>query len=70
MFGSSTERWKTGAVGIERFEELKSWQEARKLVQMVYRLASKDAFNRDRSLRWQIQDAAVSAMGNIACPVK
>lgn len=53
-------------VGIERFEDLKSWQEARKLMRIIYRLAGKGEFNRDRALRWQIQDAVVSIMGNIA----
>lgn len=52
--------------GIERFEDLKSWQEARKLEQLVYRVTAKDAFRQDRALRWQLQDAAVAAMGNIA----
>ena len=53
-------------MGIERFEELRSWQGARKLMQIIYRLAGKREFSRDRALRWQIQDAAVSIMGNIA----
>ncbi len=55
---------------IERFEDLKSWQEARKLVQIIYRLTRSEAFKDDRALRWQVQAAAVSAMGNVACPVK
>jgi four helix bundle protein len=55
-------------VGIERFEDLKSWQGARTLMRIVYRLAGKEAFGHDRALRWQIQDAVVSTMGNIACP--
>ncbi len=53
-------------MSIDRFEDLKSWQEARKLEQAVYRLTKKDGFRTDRSLCWQIQKAAVSAMGNIA----
>jgi four helix bundle protein len=53
-------------VTIERFEELKSWQEARKLVQIVYRLTKKGSFASDRELGWQLQGAAVSSMGNIA----
>jgi four helix bundle protein len=53
-------------VGIERFEDLRSWQEARKLMQITYRLMGKRKFSMDRALRWQIQDAAVSIMGNIA----
>jgi four helix bundle protein len=53
-------------VRIERFEDLKSWQEARKLVQIIYRLTRSEAFKDDRALRWQIQAAGVSTMGNIA----
>ena len=52
-------------MGIERFEELKSWQEARKLAQTVYRLTENGSF-RSRGLAWQLQDAAGSCMGNIA----
>jgi four helix bundle protein len=57
-------------VTIERFEDLKSWQEARKLMQVVYRLTRGKAFAQDHGLGWQMEAAAVSAMGNIACPVK
>ena len=52
-------------MGIERFEDLKSWQEARKLTQIVYRLTEMGSF-RSRGLAWQLQDAAGSCMGNIA----
>jgi four helix bundle protein len=51
---------------IERFEDLRSWQEARKLTQIVYRITKKQVFARDRGLAWQLQEAAVSSMGNIA----
>jgi four helix bundle protein len=51
---------------IERFEDLKSWQEVRKLTQITYRLTKKQAFSEDRALVWQIRDAAVSTMSNIA----
>ena len=57
---------KVGVVGIERFEDLKSWQEARKLVQMVFRLTEAAGFSRNRGLAWQLQESAVSSMGNIA----
>src|SRR5574341_433559 len=53
-------------MGIERFEDLKSWQEARKLQQIVYRRTRQDSFRNDRNLTWQLRDAAVAAMGNIA----
>jgi four helix bundle protein len=53
-------------VSIERFEDLKSWQEARKLVRMVFRLTEGSGFKENRGLAWQLQEAAVSSMGNIA----
>jgi len=53
-------------MGIERFEDLHSWQEARKLVRLIYSLTKKPGFNKDFKLREQSQAAAVSAMGNIA----
>ena len=51
---------------IERFEELKSWQEARTLNQMVGRFIDTPAFARNRRLGWQIEEAAASIMSNIA----
>jgi four helix bundle protein len=51
---------------IERFEDIRAWQEARKLTQGVYRLTRTGAFSRDRGLKDQMQRAAVSAMTNIA----
>ena len=52
---------------IERFEDLKCWQEARRLVNLVYR-AIKDSrdFQKDFRLCGQITAAAVSSMSNIA----
>ncbi len=51
---------------ISRFEDIHAWQEARKLVKMIYILTSAGTFARDFGLRDQIQRAAVSAMTNIA----
>lgn len=51
---------------IERFEDLKSWQKARALANMVYALARNPNFSRDFQLRGQIQGAAGSVMHNIA----
>ncbi len=51
---------------ISRFEDIHGWQEARKLVKMIYMLTSSGAFTKDFGLRDQIQRAAVSAMTNIA----
>jgi four helix bundle protein len=53
-------------VSIDRFEELKSWQEARKLVRLIYHLTKYQAFSRDMGLSRQVQAAAVSSMGNIS----
>jgi four helix bundle protein len=52
---------------ITRFEDVEAWQEARKLVKMVYEVVKKsEKFSRDFRLTNQIQDAAVSSMSNIA----
>lgn len=51
---------------IERFEELKSWQKARELVNLIYGLTSSVPFSHDYELRNQIRRAAGSVMHNIA----
>ncbi len=52
---------------ITRFEDIGAWQEARKLVKMVYSVINKSSrFKKDFRLVSQIQDAAVSSMSNIA----
>ena len=52
---------------IERFEDIKAWQEARKLVNLIYEaINSSKSFRRDFRLVNQVQGAAVSAMANIA----
>jgi four helix bundle protein len=51
---------------IERFEDIKSWQEARKLTAEIYRVTQSKSFAKDFGLRDQIQRAAVSIMANIA----
>lgn len=51
---------------ITTFEDLIAWQEARKLVNMVYKTSSDGAFSKDFGLKDQIQTAAVSSMTNIA----
>jgi len=52
---------------ITRFEDIDAWQEARKLVKMVYDVIKKSPkFRKDFRLVNQVQDAAVSAMSNIA----
>jgi len=52
---------------ITRFENIEAWQEARKLVKMVYEVINNSPkFRRDFRLVNQIQDAAVSSMSNIS----
>ena len=52
---------------IERFEDIKAWKEARKLVNLIYEaINSSKSFRRDFRLVNQVQGAAVSAMANIA----
>jgi len=53
-------------VKIEKFEDIKAWQEARVLVGMVYAAVGADrGFGSDHRFREQIQSAAVSIMSNI-----
>ena len=51
---------------ITRFEDLNCWQEARKLVKLVYDISKKNAFGKDFELKSQIRRSAVSVMANIA----
>jgi len=52
---------------IERFEDLHCWQEARKLVNLVYQAIKENKdFQKDFRLCGQITGAAVSSMSNIA----
>lgn len=52
---------------IERFEDIKAWQESRALVKMVYSSIKDNKFFRDDyKLKEQIASAAVSIMSNIA----
>ena len=51
---------------IERFEDLKSWQMARQLANIVYDLTNRSDFAKDFQLRNQIRDAAGSVMHNLA----
>ena len=51
---------------IKRFEDLECWQEARKFVQLIYRLTKKTAFSKDFRLVGQITGSSVSSMANIA----
>ena len=52
---------------ITRFEDIKAWQEARKLVKSVYSVINEsEKFQKDFRLVNQIQGAAVSSMANIS----
>ena len=51
---------------IKRFEDLECWREARKLVQLIYRLTKNKEFSKDFGLVRQITNSAVSSMANIA----
>lgn len=51
---------------VTRFEDLIAWQEARKLVQIAYKVTSDGTFARDFGMRGQFQEAALSSMTNIA----
>ena len=52
---------------IERFEDIKAWQEARVLVKIIYDVTkSNKDFTGDYKFREQIQGASVSTMSNIA----
>jgi four helix bundle protein len=51
---------------ITRFEDIQAWQEARKLVKLIYQLTNSGPLAKDFGLRDQLQRAAVSSMANIA----
>ncbi len=54
-------------MNIERFEDIRAWQEARVMVNMIYEaVRSSREFANDYRFRGQIQSAAVSIMSNIA----
>lgn len=48
---------------VRRFEDLRVWQTARRLMNLVYDLSERCP---DLRLKWQIRDASVSVMRNIA----
>ena len=51
---------------INRFEDLKCWQEARCLVKEIYLIADHGKLARDFETKSQIKRAALSTMNNIA----
>jgi len=54
-------------MAIQRFEDIRAWQEARVLTKQIYTLGkTSPGLRRDRHLREQLQAASVSIMSNIA----
>lgn len=51
---------------IERFEDIRAWQEARILTRDIYHTCESGPFAKDFGLKDQIRRAAVSVMANIA----
>lgn len=51
---------------IERFEDIRAWQQAREMANLVYDLTEQEKFKKDFCLRDQIQGAVGSIMHNIA----
>ena len=49
---------------IARFEDIRAWQQARELTNLVYDLAEQARFSKDFRLRDQVQGAAGSIMHN------
>lgn len=52
--------------GVEKFEDLECWAEAKELVLFIYDLTRNSAFSHDFGLKDQIRRASVSSMTNIA----
>ena len=53
-------------MSINKFEEIESWKEARKLAKSIYGASNTAKFSKDFGLRDQIRRASVSIMANIA----
>jgi four helix bundle protein len=51
---------------ITRFEDLITWQEARKLTKMIYEITNSAIFNKDPELKRHSRRTAVSIMAGIA----
>lgn len=51
---------------ITKFEEIKSWQEAKILVGFIYKASRENRFRVDYALAEQIRRAGISVMANIA----
>lgn len=51
---------------IDKFEDLMCWQNARKLVNMVYHITCTGSISKDFNLKRRLRRAAISIMTNIA----
>ena len=51
---------------IQKFEDMKVWQDAREFVKQIYKCTANQKFKKDFGLRDQIQRGVVSIMSNIA----
>lgn len=51
---------------FKKFEDIKTWQKAREVTRLVYKISRDKEFARDFGLRDQIRRASVSIMVNIA----
>ena len=49
-----------------KFEEIKAWQKAREVTNLVYQITNQGLFAKDYGLKHQIQRSSVSIMANIA----
>lgn len=51
---------------ITKFQDLRCWQEARKLVSFVYKLTQQKVFEKEYELKGQLRKTVISIMNNIA----
>ena len=51
---------------VTRFEDLQVWQDGRELYRIVFRITSKDPFNKDYRFRDQIRNSSGSVSDNIS----
>ena len=51
---------------IKRFEDIESWQLARRLTKEIYTVSKRNGFEKDFGLQNQIRRASVSILSNIA----
>jgi len=51
---------------IEKFEDIKAWQEARRLLNRIYEITDGERFSKDWELKNQIRSSGLSVMSNIA----